>query len=238
VIAGDVRSNENIGLTAVHTMFVREHNRIVAALPDGLDEQTKFEIARRVVGALEQYITYNEFLPAMGVDLDDYTGYDSTVDASITNEFATVGYRAHSQIHGEFEAEIPVAQLTDDVIGALEINGVEAEVVGDVAEVVVPLNVAFGNPGLVADIGLGNLLAGLASEGAYANDEQIDNQLRSVLFQIPGPDVENRWIVSTAARSPAASVLSTTLVHSTLPAPTTTTCPPTATCAPRTAWLP
>jgi hypothetical protein len=51
--------------------------------------------------------------------------------------------------------------------------------------------VAFGNPGLLTEIGLGNMLAGLASEAAYANDEQIDNQLRSVLFQVPGPEVEN-----------------------------------------------
>ena len=54
-----------------------------------------------------------------------------------------------------------------------------------------PLNVAFGNPALLQQIGLGNLLAGLGSEAAYANDELIDNQLRSVLFQVPGPDVED-----------------------------------------------
>src|SRR5712691_12941157 len=34
VVAGDVRANENIALTGVHTLFAREHNRIVAALPD------------------------------------------------------------------------------------------------------------------------------------------------------------------------------------------------------------
>ena len=191
VIAGDVRVNENLGLTAVQTLFVREHNRIVDALPDDLDEETKFDIARRVVAGLQQYITYNEFLPAMGVALDDYSGYDPTVDPTITNEFATVGYRAHSQIHGEFEAEIPRDQLTDDDIAALEAQGVTVDVSDDVVEVAIPLNVAFGNPGLVADLGLGNVLVGLASEAAYANDEQIDNQLRSVLFQIPGPDVEN-----------------------------------------------
>ncbi len=191
VIAGDARANENIGLTAVHTLFVREHNRIVDELPDDLDEQTKFEIARRVVTAMQQYITYTEFLPAMGVELDGYDGYDPTVDPSISNEFATVGYRAHSQIHGEFEAEIPIEQPADEVVAALQRNGVSVEVDGDVAEVAVPLGVAFGNPELLTDIGLGNLLAGLSSEAAYANDEQIDNQLRSVLFQIPGPDVEN-----------------------------------------------
>ncbi len=191
VIAGDVRVNENIGLTAVQTLFLREHNRIVDELPDDLDEQTKFEIARRVVGALQQYITYNEFLPSMGVALDEYAGYDPTVDPSMTNEFATIGYRAHSQIHGEFEAEIPLDQLTDDLAVTLENEGVEVTLDDDVAEVAIPLNVAFGNPDLVAQIGLGNLLTGLASEAQYANDEQIDNQLRSVLFQIPGPDVEN-----------------------------------------------
>ena len=191
VVAGDVRANENIGLTAVHTLFALEHNRIVDLLPDDMDEQTKFEIAQRSVAALQQYITYNEFLPAMGVDLDDYTGYDPTVDPSITNEFATVGYRAHSTIHGEFEGEIDRSEITDAEIEQLEAGGVEVTVDDTVVEFAIPLGVAFGNPGLLTDVGLGNMLAGLASEAAYANDEQIDNQLRSVLFQVPGPDVEN-----------------------------------------------
>lgn len=191
VIAGDLRVNENIGLTAVHTLFLREHNRIVEELPDDLTEEAKFDIARRVVSALQQHITYTEFLPAMGVQLGDYSGYDPTVDPTITSEFATVGYRAHSQIHGEFEAEIPRDQLSVDDLATLERQGVTVEVDDEVIEVAVPLNVAFGNPGLLVDIGLGNVLAGLSSEAAYANDEQIDNQLRSVLFQIPGPDVEN-----------------------------------------------
>ena len=191
VVAGDVRANENLGLTAVHTLFLREHNRIVDALPDDLDKETKFQIARRVVSALQQYITYTEFLPAMGIDLPAYAGYDATIDPSITNEFATVGYRAHSQIHGEFEAEIPLAQLGADTIADLEAQGVEVAVTGDVAEIAIPLNAAFGNPGLLPEIGLGNMLVGLASEAAYANDEQIDNQLRSVLFQIPDPRAEN-----------------------------------------------
>lgn len=191
VIAGDVRVNENIGLTAIQTLFVREHNRVVDTLPDDLDEETKFDIARRVVVALQQYITYTEFLPAMGVDLDEYSGYDPTVDPTITNEFATVGYRAHSQVHGEYEAEISLDAISDDGIAALERQGVSVERTDDAVEVAIPLNVAFGNPALLTDLGLGNVLAGLASEAAYANDEQIDNQLRSVLFQIPGPDVEN-----------------------------------------------
>ena len=63
MVAGDVRANENIALTATHTLFAREHNRIVDALPRWLSEEQKFQIARRVVGAEQQFITYNEFLP-------------------------------------------------------------------------------------------------------------------------------------------------------------------------------
>ena len=36
MVAGDVRANENIALTATHTLFAREHNRIVDALPAAL----------------------------------------------------------------------------------------------------------------------------------------------------------------------------------------------------------
>jgi hypothetical protein len=69
VAAGDKRANENIALTATHTLFAREHNRIVGLLPNTLSQEDKFQIARRVVIAEQQYITYNEWLPAMGVAL-------------------------------------------------------------------------------------------------------------------------------------------------------------------------
>jgi hypothetical protein len=88
VVAGDVRANENIALTAIHTLFAREHNRIVAALPQSLPAETKFQIARRVVGAEIQYITYTQFLPALGVRLDPYRGYDPNVNPGLSNEFA------------------------------------------------------------------------------------------------------------------------------------------------------
>ena len=62
----------------LHTLFAREHNRIVAALPNNLSEEGKFQIARRVVGAEQQFITYEEFLPALGVTLPPYAGYNPT----------------------------------------------------------------------------------------------------------------------------------------------------------------
>jgi hypothetical protein len=190
VVAGDVRANENIALTGMHTLFAREHNRIVAALPLTLSDEEKFQIARRVVGAEEQYITYTEFLPAMGVQLAQYTGYNPTVNSSLSNEFAVVGYRAHSQIHGEMEPTANASRYTPEQLEAFEAQGIEVEHEDDDVTLVIPLNVAFGNPDLLQSVGIGPLLKGLAFEKQYRNDEQIDNQLRSVLFQVPKPGVD------------------------------------------------
>ncbi len=187
MVAGDVRANENIALTATHTLFALEHNRIVNALPRSLTEAQKFEIARRVVGAEQQYITYTEFLPALGVTLAPYRGYRSGVNSSLSNEFAVVGYRAHSMIHGELEPIAPSGTYTEEQLAKLEAQGVEVEEEEGNTVLVVPLNIAFFNPQLLRDIGLGPVLKGLGGEPQYKNDEQIDNQLRSVLFQIPVP---------------------------------------------------
>ena len=191
VIAGDRRANENIALTATQTLFVREHNRIVEALPESLDEQLTFDIARRVVGAEIQYITYNEFLPAVGVDLPTYSGYDPEVDPSLSNEFATVGYRAHSMIHGEIEMEVAPDRYTAEQLAAFRGLGIEVAEEEDGTEVAIPLHAAFVAPDLVPAIGLGPVLDAMGGEPQYRNDEQFDNQLRSVLFLDPDTAVED-----------------------------------------------
>ena len=184
-VAGDVRANENIALTATQTLFAREHNRIVSQLPRSMSQQDKFQIARAVVIAEQQYITYHEFLPAMGVTLPAYQGYDQFLDPSLSHEFATVGYRAHSQIHGEIEIETNASRYSASTLEALEDQGVEVEVDGEDVAIAVPLNVAFFNPTLVQQVQLGPLLQGIGLEPEYKNDEMIDNQLRSVLFKVP-----------------------------------------------------
>ena len=108
------------------------------------------------------------------------------MNATLGNEFATVGYRAHSQIHGEFEIETELSTATRQAqLDALEAQGLEVAIDGDEIEIAIPLNVAFFNPDLLELVQLGPMLQGLGLEAQYKNDEQIDNQLRSVLFQIP-----------------------------------------------------
>jgi len=188
VVAGDVRANENIALTSLHTLFAREHNRIVASLPSSLSAEERFQIARRVVGAEVEYITYTQFLPALGVRLDPYHGYDPAVNPGLSNEFAVVGYRAHSMIHGEFDTTVPAGTYTDAQLAAFAAQQVAVEPDGDQVTLEIPLAAAFGNPDLLQDLGLGPVFQSL-SQRQYENDEQIDNALRSVLFQIPKPGI-------------------------------------------------
>jgi len=171
-VAGDVRANEQVGLTAMHTLFVREHNRladeIAAANPDLTDEEI-YQQARAIVIAEIQAITFNEFLPALlGPDaIAAYQGYDPTVDPSIANEFATAAYRfGHSMLSSE------VQRLNDD--------GTVAE------EGALSLRDMFFNPQEITDHGIDSLLLGLASQQAQEIDNLLIDDVRNFLFGPPG----------------------------------------------------
>ncbi len=203
IVAGDVRANENSGLTSIQTLFAREHNRIADGLPAKLSPETRFQIARRVVGAEIQYITYREFLPAMGVSLPSYSGYKPSVNPSVSNEFATVGFRAHSMVHGEFEPTVSGDKFSAAQLTTLAAHGMKVEPNDDgTVTIVIPLGIAFGNPDLVDQFGLGPLLGSLG-ESQYRNDEQIDNSLRSVLFQIPKPTTTDPSACNEPGPNPA-----------------------------------
>lgn len=63
---GDIRANEQIGLTAMHTIWLREHNRIASELKElnpHHDGETLYQEARKIVGAEMQHITYAHWLP-------------------------------------------------------------------------------------------------------------------------------------------------------------------------------
>ncbi len=91
-VAGDDRTNDNIVLTAMHTLFMREHNRLVdvfaAAHPEWGTEEL-YQRARKIVGAEIQSITVNEFLPALlGTHAPAAVGqYNPDLNPTVVNEF-------------------------------------------------------------------------------------------------------------------------------------------------------
>ncbi|MFK8110931.1 MAG: peroxidase family protein, partial [Rubripirellula sp.] len=113
-VAGDVRANENVALTSMQTLWVREHNRVAAELAesefagqdlnDAAVDEAIFQRARQYVSGLIQNITYNEFLPStLGFNaIPTYQGYDASINAQISNVFATAAYRmGHTTLPNE-----------------------------------------------------------------------------------------------------------------------------------------
>jgi hypothetical protein len=107
--AGDVRANENIELTSLHTLFVREHDRLAALIyplvtgsASARDEQT-YQMARAIVGAEIQVITFNAWIPALlGPNaLPAYAGYNTNVNPGIATEFSTASFRVGHSMLGD-----------------------------------------------------------------------------------------------------------------------------------------
>jgi hypothetical protein len=108
-VAGDFRVSENPNLTALQTLFLREHNRQVDKLklahPDWSGNQL-YDQARAIVSAEIARITYNEFLPhLLGPNaIKAYQGYKAGVDARLSEEFAGAAFRfGHSIVSTNLE---------------------------------------------------------------------------------------------------------------------------------------
>lgn len=178
-LGGDIRANEQLGLTATHTLFVREHNRLAEEIGQKLDDGDQelvdlfaesglsrgdfiYEATRRIVGAEIQAITYNDFLPLLlgNNTLEDYSGYDETVNVGISNEFSTAAFRfGHTMLS-------PTLQ-----------NGTSEGLA---------LRDSFFNPDLITTGGVDDLLLGLASQEAQEVDTMVVDDVRNFLFGQPG----------------------------------------------------
>jgi hypothetical protein len=168
-VAGDIRTNENAVLTCMHTILMREHNRLARliseAYPTWSDEKI-YQAARKIVGAEIQVVTYKEVLPALlgANDLPPYTGYKPDVHAGVFNEFSAAAFRlGHTLLSpvllrlDEYGREIPYGH--------------------------VPLGQAFMNPGLITEQGgIEPFLRGLAYQVAQEIDAYVVDDVRNILF--------------------------------------------------------
>ncbi len=171
-LAGDVRANEQVGMTAMHTLFVREHNywaKHFKRQSPHLDGDELYQWARAMVAAEIQVITYKEFLPLLlGRNaMPRYRGYKPNVNASIANVFSTAAFRlGHSML--------PTTLLR------LKRNG------RPIRAGHLPLKDAFFAPQEIIADGIEPILRGLASQVAQFIDNQLVDDVRNFLFGPPG----------------------------------------------------
>ncbi len=171
-VAGDVRANENVGLLSLHTLLVREHNRLadqLAAEDPGLTDEQLYQQARRLVGAMVQHITYNEYLPVLlgqGA-LPTYAGYDPNVDPAVSGLFSGAAFRVgHTQL-------IPNFQRLDNNNQPLPGNEL-------------PLRFAFFNSAALKSDGIEPYLRGLYATQMQEIDPYVIDDVRNFLFGPPG----------------------------------------------------
>lgn len=172
-VAGDPRAAENPALTALQTLFLREHNYQVDRLhkehPNWSGDKL-YDHARAIVTAEIANITYSEFLPNLLGDgtLDAYRGYNPNVDPHLTLEFAAAAYRfGHSIVSGETEG---LAE-SGEVIAGSEDN----------------LQDVFFQPAanFIDNGGVDGQLRHLAADPSQALDARIVEDLRNFLVDPP-----------------------------------------------------
>ena len=170
--AGDVRSNEQVGLTAFHTLFIREHNRLAgeiaasdfpgANLNNAAIDEEIYQRARATMSALLQNITYYEWLPALlGPNaLSTYQGYRPGVDPRISAEFSTAAFRiGHTMLPSRYLVTNRVGEKT-----------------------ILSLRNAFFAPSYILQNGISDIIRGQALHPQQELDRFVVDEVRNFLF--------------------------------------------------------
>lgn len=169
-VAGDIRANENPLLISMHTIFVREHNRLCEEFakenPEWSDERL-YQTARKMIGAYIQKITFEDWLPAMGVQLPEYRGYNPNMNPGIFNVFSAAAFRiGHTMINSDL---IRMSNSGDEI-----------------SQGNVRLKDAFFNPlTIIIAGGVDPYFKGMGTQVMQEMDCKIVDDLRNFLFGSP-----------------------------------------------------
>ena len=190
-----MRANENIALTATHTLFAREHNRIVGLLPNiaVAGGQVPDRPAGRHRGAAVHHL--------QGVAAGDGRGPAAVHRLQVQRQRrrsptssprSATGRTARSTASSSSRRR--VGRYTPGRPRVFEAQGIEVDRRRRRGRARGPAERRVLQPRPAPAIGEGPLLQALGAESQYNNDEQIDNELRSVLFQIPtSPTTRTAW---------------------------------------------
>ncbi|BAZ44788.1 putative heme peroxidase [Chondrocystis sp. NIES-4102] len=172
-IAGDNRVNENSALVAMHTLFMREHNRLAAELaiahPEWTDEQL-YQRARQINIAQYQAVVYREYLPSLlGVGIiPEYRGYNPSINPNLENSFSSASYRVgHTQLGSKILRLDPNGKQIPE--GSLTLS-----------------EVFFRSADVIQQAGADPILRGIASSLSEKVDVKIINDIRNLLFSFSG----------------------------------------------------
>jgi hypothetical protein len=207
--AGDRRANENLELTSLTTLFVRNHNRLAGQLAAtnpanfGLSSWTDealYQEARKLNIAEEEIIMYTGYIPSiLGPNaLPAFTAYNSSLNASIATEFSTVGFRfGHSLLSNTLGRDQNNGTGINDPHGSA-VNLTEDFFRPDLLNnnhVTVNLVDRNGNPDPHISSTVGEVLKALADGTPNETDLLLIDEVRTLLFGIPngpGTDLDAR----------------------------------------------
>ena len=213
IISGDGRDNENVSLTAMHTVWVRNHNYHAAQLATlysengiPLSQEELFQAAKIVNEAEYQRVIFTEFAQTMlggqgirGAGEHGFQDYKPEADASISLEFQSMAYRlGHTMIPNDLwimdangaPQPTPLFDLflnpTNDP-SAFSIdhdrNPATAPLTGQAALSALAQMGYTPQPGY-SQLGTGAILAGIAQQPAEEVDGQMVDAVRNDLVRI------------------------------------------------------
>lgn len=173
---GDERCMEHAGLTAMHTIWMREHNhwaKVISSAKRSWSNDQVYWKARQVVIAEMQKVIYEEWLPALLGSMTYLLGtpeYDPELTPDIHTEFAVAAFRTgHSMVNNHIETDAGPISLIQLFTQSMAMHS--------------PIST------------LGELLKGFSTTPAEVMDAKVVSGLRNFLFGSLGLDLVTMNIV-------------------------------------------